>query len=48
MRRVARLYRRQAAYEPERFRIVARSGRDEDEIVAEMEHLILAAAGGRH
>ncbi|MGH3883344.1 MAG: hypothetical protein ACRDRC_08070 [Pseudonocardiaceae bacterium] len=48
MRRVAGLYRRQAAYEPERFRIVARSGRDEDEIVAEMEHLILAAAGGRH
>lgn len=45
--RVAGLYHRQAAHEPERFRIVARAGRDEDEIVAEMEHLVLAA-GGAH
>jgi dTMP kinase len=45
--RVAQLYHRQAAHEPERFRIVARAGRDQDEIVAEMEHLVLAA-GGAH
>lgn len=43
--RVTGLYHRQAAHEPERFRIVARAGRDEDEIVAEMAHLVLAAKG---
>lgn len=43
--RVAGLYHRQAAHEPGRFRIVARTGRDEGEIVAEMAHLVLAAGG---
>jgi dTMP kinase len=43
--RVAGLYYRQAAHEPERFRIVARVGRDEHEIVAEMAHLIDTAPG---
>ncbi|MGH3811434.1 MAG: dTMP kinase [Pseudonocardiaceae bacterium] len=43
--RVAGLYCRQAAHEPERFRIVARAGRDEDEILTEMAHLVLAVKG---
>ncbi len=43
--RVAGLYHRQAAHDPERFRIVGRAGRDEDEIVAEMAHLVRAAGG---
>lgn len=43
--RVTGLYHRQAAHEPERFRIVARAGRDPDEIVAEMAHLVLVADG---
>jgi dTMP kinase len=43
--RVAGLYHRQAAHEPERFRIVARAGRDQDEIIAEMERLVVAVGG---
>ena len=44
--RVTGLYHRQAAHEPERFRIVARADRDQDEIVAEMERLVFAVEGG--
>lgn len=43
--RIARLYHRQAAHEPERFRVVARAGRDEDEIVTEMAYHVLVAGG---
>ncbi len=45
--RVARLYQRQAKHEPERFRIVYRAGRSEDDLVAEMEHLVLTGTGER-
>lgn len=45
--RVAELFHRQAAYESGRFRIIARAGRDVDDIVTEMEHLIVAT-GGAH
>lgn len=45
--RVARLYERQAEHEPERFRIVHRAGRSEDDVVAEMEHLVLTGTGER-
>ncbi|MDQ3273690.1 MAG: thymidylate kinase [Actinomycetota bacterium] len=45
--RVARLYERQAEHEPERFRIVHRAGRGEDDIVAEMERLVLTGVGER-
>lgn len=45
--RVSRLYHRQAEHEPERFRVLVRAGRDEDEIVTEMAHHVLAAGGAR-
>jgi dTMP kinase len=47
VRRVAGLYHCQAAHEPERFRIVVRTGRDEDDIITEMAHLV-TAVGGAH
>ncbi|MGH3938584.1 MAG: hypothetical protein ACRDTG_08085 [Pseudonocardiaceae bacterium] len=45
--RVALLYQRQADHEPERFRIVHRAGRDEQDVLEEMEHLVLAGIGER-
>ena len=45
--RVAELYERQAAQEPDRFRIVHRGGRDATEIVTEMHELVLAGAARR-
>lgn len=44
--RVARLYQRQAEHEPGRFRVVRRADRDDADIVAEMQRLVLAKIGG--
>jgi dTMP kinase len=43
--RVARLYQRLADHEPDRIRIVHRAGREEEDIVAEMETLVLSGIG---
>jgi dTMP kinase len=45
--RAAQLYQRQADHEPERFRVVHRTGRDEQDVLDEMEHLVLAEIGER-
>lgn len=43
--RVARLYQRQADHEPNRFRIVHRDGRDEQDVLDELEQLVLDGIG---
>ncbi|MGH3798349.1 MAG: hypothetical protein ACRDSP_26165 [Pseudonocardiaceae bacterium] len=43
--RTARLYQRQADHEPDRFRVVHRAGRHEQDVLDEMEHLVLAGIG---
>lgn len=43
--RATRLYLRQAEHEPDRFRIVHRAGRDEQDVLDEMEHLVLTEIG---
>lgn len=43
--RALRLYLRQAEHEPDRFRIVHRAGRDEQDVLDEMEHLVLTGIG---
>lgn len=45
--RATRLYLRQAEHEPERFRVVHRAGRTEQDVLDEMEHLVLAGIGER-
>ena len=45
--RATRLYQRQAEHEPERFRVVHRAGRDEHDVLDEMEHLVLTEVGER-
>jgi dTMP kinase len=43
----ARLYAAQAAAEPERFTVVSRAGRSEDDVLDELRHLCLTAPSGR-
>jgi dTMP kinase len=43
--RVARLYQRQADHEPERFRIVHRTGRTEQDVLGELAQLVLEGIG---
>lgn len=38
-----RLYQRQAVHEPDRFRVVHRTGRDTEDVLDELEHLVLTA-----
>ncbi len=45
--RATRLYLHQADHEPERFRVVHRAGRDEQDVLDEMEHLVLTGIGER-
>lgn len=45
--RVTRLYRRQAAHEPDRFTIVHRAGRSEQHVLDELEQLVLDQIGAR-
>lgn len=45
--RVTRLYLRQAEHEPDRYRIVDRAGRDEQDVLDEMQHLVLTEIGAR-